>query len=167
MYKRFFKMQRKFDNRVIRQLGIQKPTITDKAMAILTEIGEFANEEGSLKYWKKRKQQDLQKALFEYIDMLKFSISIAQDLGITHKDVEATKLIYYPSINDQLVALSYCVTMISKYPATETKRLHALTALALLKGVQAHCSFTDTKVWDAWNLKHEENVKRLKAQVAA
>ena len=165
MYKRFFTTQRKFDNKVIRQLGIQKPSLTQKATALLTEIGEFSNEEGSVKYWKKRKKQNLQAALFEYIDMWKFAVSMAHDVGITSKDVKRAKVIHYPTMQDQLMALSYLVTMVAQYPGK--KHEHMVAVFGLLKGVQAHCSFTDKKVYDAWFLKHEENVKRLKEQVVA
>jgi len=165
MYRNFFNMQRKFDNKVVRQLGIQKPSLIQKATALLTEIGEFANEEGSVKYWKKSKKQNLQTALFEYIDMWKFAVSIANDVGVTAKDVKKAKLIHYPTMQDQLMALSYVVSMVAQYPAK--KHEHMMAVFGLLKGVQAHCSFTDKKVYDAWHLKHEENVKRLKEQVAA
>jgi len=165
MYRNFFNMQRKFDNKVVRQLGIQKPSLTQKATALLTEIGEFSNEEGSVKYWKKRKKQDLQAALFEYIDMLKFTISIANDVGVSFKDAVNAKLIHYPTMQDQLMALSYSVTMIAQYPDDNAKRTYMLGVFGLLKGVQAHCSFTDKKIWEAWNTKHAENVKRLKEQV--
>lgn len=167
MYKRFFQMQQKFDKRVIRQLGINQPTVAQKALAVVVELGEFANDEGSMKYWKKRKTQDLQKALFEYIDMLKFTISLAYELDLTHKHFEVAKPIYYQTMDEQLMALGYCAMMVGKHPAIEVKREHTLIIFGLLKGVQAHCSFTDKKVWDAWHLKHEENVKRLKKQVAA
>lgn len=165
MYKRFFTTQRKFDNKVIRQLGIQKPSLTQKATALLTEIGEFSNEEGSVKYWKKRKKQNLQAALFEYIDMWKFAVSMANDVGVTANDVKRAKVIHYSTMQDQLMALSYLVTMVAQYPGK--KQEHMVTVFGLLKGVQAHCSFTDKKVYDAWFLKHEENVKRLKEQVIA
>ena len=165
MYRQFFNMQRKFDNKVIRQLSIQKPSLTQKATALLTEIGEFANEEGSVKYWKKRKKQDLKAALFEYIDMWKFAVSIAHDVGVTAKDVKKVKIIHYPTMQEQLIALSYVVSMVAQYPAKKYEYMVAV--FGLLKGVQAHCSFTDNKVYDAWHLKHEENVKRLKEQVAS
>ena len=165
MYKRFFTTQLKFDNKVVRQLGIQRPSLTQKATALLTEIGEFSNEEGSVKYWKKRKKQNLQAALFEYIDMWKFAVSMAHDVGITAKDVKRAKVIHYPTMQDQLMALSYLVSMVAQYPAK--KHEHMMSVFGLLKGIQAHCSFTDKKIYDAWFLKHEENVKRLKEQVMA
>ena len=158
-------MQRKFDNKVIRQLGMPKPSLTQKVTALLTEIGEFANEEGSVKYWKKRKKQDLKAALFEYIDMLKFTISIANDVGVSFKDATNAKLIHYPTMQDQLMALSFSVTMIAQYPDASTKYTYMLGVFGLLKGIQAHCSFTDEKIWDAWNIKHAENVQRLKEQL--
>ena len=165
MYRQFFNMQRKFDNKVIRQLSIQKPSLTQKATALLTEIGEFANDEGSVKYWKKHKKQDLQLAIFEYIDMWKFAVSIAHDVGVTAKDVKKVKIIHYPTMQEQLIALSYVVSMVAQYPAKKYEYMVAV--FGLLKGVQAHCSFTDNKVYDAWHLKHEENVKRLKEQVVS
>jgi len=160
-------MQRKFDNKVVRQLGIQKPSLTQKATALLTEIGEFYNEEGSVKYWKKRKKQNLQTALFEYIDMMKFTISIANDVGVSFKEATKANLIYYSTMQDQLMALSYSVTMIAQYPDDNEKRKYTLGVFGLLKGIQAHCSFTDQKILEAWNAKHAENAKRLKEQLTS
>lgn len=117
MYKRFFAMQSKFDKRVVRQLGVNQPTITQKVLAIIVEMGEFANDEGSVKYWKKRKTQNLQNALFEYIDMLKFTISIARDLELTYKQFENAKMVYYQTMDEQLMALGYCTMMVGKHPS--------------------------------------------------
>jgi len=58
-----------------------------KVIAMLTEIGEFSNEHGGFKYWKKNHIRDNEKVLEEWVDILFFYLSISNLLGYSSDDI--------------------------------------------------------------------------------
>lgn len=59
-----------------------------KICAFFVELGEFANEERSFKYWSRKPASALDIQLFEYIDGLHFLLSIGNDLQFPFADYE-------------------------------------------------------------------------------
>jgi dimeric dUTPase (all-alpha-NTP-PPase superfamily) len=62
--------------------------LNDRLLALFTEVGEFANELGSFKYWKHYKVQDDKKIKEEFADILFFFLSIGNLLEYTAEDIE-------------------------------------------------------------------------------
>jgi dimeric dUTPase (all-alpha-NTP-PPase superfamily) len=75
--------QKDIDERIREEFEI-KPDDIDilrkKMIAFFVEIGEFINEERSFKYWSRKKENDRQKVLEEYVDGLHFVLSLGLDI---------------------------------------------------------------------------------------
>lgn len=62
--------------------------LTERIMALQTEVAELANETRCFKYWSiKQNQFDKEKALKEYVDILHFFLSIGNTLRFTPEEV--------------------------------------------------------------------------------
>ena len=62
-------------------------TISELACAMITEIGEWLNEEQSFKFWKVNKIMNKEKILEELVDVFFFLIQILIKLGFTAHDL--------------------------------------------------------------------------------
>lgn len=58
----------------------REKTLSDRQVALLTELGELANEMQNFKYWKHNKNVDLSKVKEEYADVLHFVLSLGIDI---------------------------------------------------------------------------------------
>ncbi|MCM8710521.1 dUTPase [Clostridium sp. SYSU_GA19001] len=96
--KELLKMQETLDNKIMDRfykLGCNigtKELINDKLLALFTEIGEFANELSTFKYWKHYHVENRKKALEEFADILFFYLSIANLLEYSADDIEKAYL---------------------------------------------------------------------------
>ena len=68
--------------------GNDKSFLNDRILALFTEVGEFANETESFKYWKENKKDNREKQLEEYLDILFFYLSIGNTMRFTSEEVE-------------------------------------------------------------------------------
>jgi len=93
---------------------IQKKNLTDidnkvgfirTKIALLVEIGEFANELATFKHWKKSTEINLEQAREELIDCLHFYLSWANNFQIDFFDYKFRKLVPEPDYNELLLAL--------------------------------------------------------------
>ncbi|ATZ18644.1 dUTP diphosphatase [Williamsoniiplasma somnilux] len=76
--------QKKLDAYIVEnhQLKVNKEMLRKKIIAFLVELGEYANEERSFKYWSKKPSSDLAMQLDEYIDGLHFILSIGNQINV-------------------------------------------------------------------------------------
>lgn len=92
--KELLRMQETLDNKIMARfysLGCNistKELLNDKLLALFAEVGEFANELSSFKYWKQYHVENRNKALEEFADICFFLLSIANLLGYTAEDIE-------------------------------------------------------------------------------
>lgn len=76
--KEIFEAQKILDNKISTAHNIDSSKIKEKQIiALLVEIGEFANEIQTFKYWKKSKNIDEVKVWEEYADIMHFIASLA------------------------------------------------------------------------------------------
>lgn len=80
--------QMELDRHIMEKAGkTREETLTARQLALIVEIGEFANELQSFKYWKHNKQIDQEKIKLEFVDMLHFMISIAGDIFVSAEEL--------------------------------------------------------------------------------
>ncbi|MGG3843284.1 dUTP diphosphatase [Anoxybacillus kestanbolensis] len=73
---KLFDMQRKLDERIIREKGLDgQNLLPNKVLALQVELAELANEWQGFKHWKTN-QQPKEGMLEEYVDCLHFILSI-------------------------------------------------------------------------------------------
>ena len=58
-------------------------TFTERVLALLVELGEFANETRCFKYWSEKPASPKERILDEYADALHFFLSIGVSLGVS------------------------------------------------------------------------------------
>lgn len=90
---KLFKTQAELDAHIVEEKGLQGQDLLEpKILAMQTEIGELANElPREFKFWS-NKENDYEKALVEYVDILHFALSIGNLLGIKSSDIERNKI---------------------------------------------------------------------------
>ena len=76
-----FQIQKKLDERIIKQHGLEGQDLLDKKiLALQVELGELCQELPEVfKFWSNKKN-DYEKALVEYCDVLHFLLSIGNEL---------------------------------------------------------------------------------------
>lgn len=97
-FKQLFETQRKLDERIVEEKGLQGQNLLDeKILALQVEIGELANEWRGFKFWSKDQKPNTEETiktyyalregrtknplLEEYVDCLHFILSIGLDIG--------------------------------------------------------------------------------------
>lgn len=92
--KEFMNLQQELDKKILERLKDSGGKITEQELlncrlvALFTEVGEFANEISSFKYWKKNHEYNRIKELDEYVDILFFWMSIGILKGYTPEEVQ-------------------------------------------------------------------------------
>jgi dimeric dUTPase (all-alpha-NTP-PPase superfamily) len=66
----------------------EKERLTSNILALMVETSEMANEIRSFKYWSKKERSPDDVILEEFVDVLHFYLSIANQLGFTAEDIE-------------------------------------------------------------------------------
>ena len=101
--------QKKLDEFIIQKKNItdtnSKQSFIRTKIALLVEIGEFANELKTFKHWKKEKEINWVKVKEELIDCLHFYLSWANSFQIDFIDYKFKKLDPEPNENELLLAL--------------------------------------------------------------
>ncbi|WP_027063094.1 dUTP diphosphatase [Mesoplasma seiffertii] len=84
--------QKVLDNYIAEKWSLlNDDTILKKRMvAFLVELGEYANEERSFKFWSQKPEADLNIQLDEYIDGIHFLISIGNQIGYDFTNYQNT-----------------------------------------------------------------------------
>ncbi|ENY53640.1 Hypothetical protein MALK_5810 [Metamycoplasma alkalescens 14918] len=123
-------------------------------IALLVELGEFANEVKSFKYWKKNKQTDRAKILEEYADGIHFITSIAYPLSVSS---QLNPKIKYKNFVLQLGHTYKLFTNLiaQKNQENVTKAYEAYLGLGQLINITEH------EIIAAYMAKNKKNYKRI------
>ncbi len=150
--KEMFEMQKDFDNQVLLKLGKEYDgEIASKMeIALFVEIGELMQELPSyFKFWKQSKQDNREKALEEYVDALKFCLSLANYNGL-----DITCFYEYEACN-KIVTISLAMNSVVRCVGFY-KSLESLFSLGNAFG------FTWDEIYETFKKKHAINLQRLK-----
>lgn len=80
--KKLFNMQRELDRHIEALHGLEKEDLFDrKALALLVEIGELANETRCFKFWSLKPSSDIDVILEEFVDGIHFILSLGIECG--------------------------------------------------------------------------------------
>lgn len=92
--KQLLNMQDKLDKEILFNLANKEICVTEKELlnskqiALFTEVAEFCNELQSFKYWKQNKCINEKALIEEFVDILFFWLSLANQLEFTAADLE-------------------------------------------------------------------------------
>ncbi|HLR08365.1 MAG TPA: dUTP diphosphatase [Bacillota bacterium] len=85
-----FNMQKKLDTYIETKRGIaDQDVFSEKCLALLTELGELANETRCFKFWSTKERSEQAVILEEYVDGIHFILSLGLDkgYGFTKEDI--------------------------------------------------------------------------------
>jgi len=149
-----FKKQKQLDKYIYKKNNVTaKEVFERKIVALLVELGEFANELQFFKYWKENKNIDGQRAIEEYIDVIHFAIGLAIDLGIDKHEYSETRP---RDLNKLFIGIANLATVLS---ASKEKE-HAKTLVNNVIALGYQLGLDEQTVIEAYNKKNEINYER-------
>ena len=87
-----YKKQAELDQRIAENHNVSYATTRSRRiLALLVEIGEFANATRCFKYWSNKPSEAQDIVLDEYVDGLHFFLSLGIDIGVSKKEYNHTK----------------------------------------------------------------------------
>ena len=87
-----YQKQAELDKRIADNHGITYATTRERRiLALLVEIGEFANATRCFKYWSNKSSEPQDIVLDEYVDGLHFFLSLGIDINVSKKAYNHTK----------------------------------------------------------------------------
>lgn len=103
--KEFYKLQNDLDNYIVdKAFGTSNYCIeghnditflTDRILALMVEVGEFANATRCFKYWSMKDSESKERLLDEYADILHLFLSVGNTVKFTPEEVEKAYLNKY------------------------------------------------------------------------
>lgn len=152
-----FEAQKKLDKAFLENITNKDKRYfgTKIVIALLVELGEFANEVKAFKYWKKDKTIDKLKMLEEFADGIHFITSIAYPLGI--------KPILQPFIknNNFNLQLAHTYKLFTNLLKSKTVK-NVLEAYEAYLGLGLLVGINEEDIINSYRKKNETNYNRIK-----
>lgn len=153
-----FAVQKILNERIIKEHNLDPKTLSNKKfLALLTELGELANETRCFKYWSTKDPSPRQEILEEYVDCLHFILTLGLD-----QNFEAVKPTYQTQSLDlttHFIHLFHAVNTL--YSASSMMAYTTLFNAFFALG--AELGFTQDEVLSAYMEKNKINHQRQDA----
>lgn len=105
--------QAELDKRIAENHNISYATTRKRrTLALLVEIGEFANATRCFKYWSNKSSEPLDIVLDEYVDGLHFFLSLGIDINVSKKAYNHTK--HAENLTEQILEVYRLTTIFLK-----------------------------------------------------
>ena len=152
-----YNKQRELDLNIAKNHNITyESTRNKRTLALLVELGEFANATRTFKYWSNKSGESKERVLDEFADGLHFLLSLGIDQGYEVDSIEVND--DEASLTDNLLE-TYNLTSIFYSSQTQSNYLKAF--ISYLRALyKLGYSWQEAK--DAYYLKLEENYNRQK-----
>ncbi len=157
--KELLEMQRELDNAILKEHGnVYDRNIAEKnKIALLVELGEMMNELPTyFKHWKFTAENNREKALVEYVDALKFELSLFNYYKETVEYMNEYDN-YGKLIKSTLKLSEVLLTCIICLSESEVK-----LSLEWLFNIGNYLGFTWEEIYKAYKAKNAVNYERLK-----
>ena len=129
----------------------------DKLTALDVELSEFINEVKSFKYWKKNKIMDKNKTIEEACDCLHFMLSLANDMEVELKYIEAMKIAKDVNLLYRFIKATLWKDL---YLDDNSESINKI--FSLLIGLIKELGFTYKDLTKEYDRKYEINIQRQK-----
>lgn len=151
-----FQKQMKLDEHIYKKQGVEAKDIFEKKIvALICELYELVNELQFFKYWKGAILVDHEKATKEYIDVIHFTISIANDLGVDEHEYVQTEP---KDLNKLIIGITNLATVIS----TSKNAEHVKSLINNVIALGYQLNLTEQDVIEAYDKKNAVNYERQK-----
>lgn len=154
-FQEIFEMQKALDKSINEAHGVSfESTIDKKILALLVEVGEFANEIKPFKYWKKDKSIDKDKVLEEFVDGIHFFVSMANYFNI---DPNIKHVVRYQDKSKQLLEVFDAISKLNK--SFTEKNL--IEAFELYMGISDLAELSSEEIKKHYLSKNKINYERI------
>ena len=149
-----FQKQKQLDEYIYEQNGVTAEQVFKrKIVAFIEELYELANELQFFKYWKENINIDRERAKEEYIDVIHFTLSIANAVGIhEHKYIDTKPR----DLNKLFIGITNLATVISV--SKDKEQVKSLINNVIALGYQLN--LTEQDVIEAYDKKNAINYER-------
>ncbi|UKS54107.1 dUTP diphosphatase [Mycoplasma feriruminatoris] len=132
-----------------------KPLLDKKLTAFLVELGEYANEERSFKYWSNKKPSDLEIQLDEYIDGIHFIISVGNQINYNFEQFN------YSFLNkDSIIEVYFEIISCLNDFIKDNNNINYSNLLNAFLNICQIKNYTQEQIINAYNIKNEINFQR-------
>ncbi len=122
--KEWFEMQRKLDQYIEKEHGLQDRSLfEEKTLALFVEIGELANETRCFKFWSKKPASDSKVILEEYVDGIHFILSLGLELGF---DENTFSIVSYEGNEDLVTSFLKVYHQIGELRQSRSLNAHSM-----------------------------------------
>ena len=150
-----FEIQRSLNERIIIEHNLDPSTLRKKKfLALLTELGELANETRCFKYWSTKPPSPKEVILEEYVDCLHFILTIGLDKGYTKVKPEAIE--DNTDLSSQFINLFLAVNELVSFSSENSYQVLIEDFYSLGKSL----GFTWDEVVEAYLAKNQLNHQR-------
>ncbi len=154
-FTKILKMQLELDKSIETTHGVSNEDLTNrKLVALIVEIGEFANEIKPFKYWKKNRTTDIDKIKEEFVDGIHFFTSLT--LKISNSPVVEPIIVS----EDQNIQLATLFEETSKLNSLFTKQQLA-KAFGIYMGMAKLIGLAESEIEKFYIEKNKINYERL------
>jgi len=152
-----FNKQKELDLEIANNHNVTyQSTRTRRTIALLVEIGEFANSLRSFKYWSNKPGESKERVLDEYADGMHFFLSLGIDIGNTDPVFEIRENDL--DINEQILETYRLIGEFVTKHTIDSYRTAFASFLAIIPKIDS----TKQEIVDAYFLKLEVNKTRQK-----
>ena len=162
-----FASQQELDMKIDYEHGLKNEEVFNKkAMSLIVEICELANEIKFFKFWSYKKPSSKEKILDEYSDCIHFLLSIGNDLSkIYNIEVQLhdyQRKIDYREFTEQFLALiNYVCKMNIKNELKKAETIdYYYQAFEMILAIGYELGFSEKDVEMGYYKKHQRNIER-------
>jgi dimeric dUTPase (all-alpha-NTP-PPase superfamily) len=154
---KLFNMQRELDRHIETQHGLEKEDLFDrKALALLVEIGELANETRCFKFWSLKPSSDIDVILEEFVDGIHFILSLGIECGFEDFRADFST---QSSTNDTSKQFLEVYGLINKFRISRRKEDYVQLFEAYMK-IAEQLGLSEVQIEQAYIQKNEVNYDR-------
>lgn len=155
-WEKLYELQRDLDEKILNSIPQTREDILEhKILALIVELGEFANETRCFKYWSKKGPNEREVILEEFVDGIHFLLSLGLDFHLTY-ELDETKLETYPSLTTGIHKVFEQIHDFKQKPTQE----NYTTLMNTYLSVGQMLNFTEEDIFDAYLEKNKVNHER-------
>lgn len=152
-----YAIQKELNERIVAQHQLNSKDLKqEKLLALLTEIGELANETRCFKYWSTKAAAPRERILEEYVDCLHFILTIGLDNGYEDVTADASEEELSLDLTSQFINLYLAVNELANVTSKESFHLLLQDFFTLGRRL----SFSQEEVKQAYLAKNQQNHRR-------
>ncbi|QDY88352.1 dUTP diphosphatase [Mycoplasma anserisalpingitidis] len=127
-----------------------------KLIALHVELGEFANEIETFKYWKKTRNLNIDFIYEEFADLIHFLVSFGNDYNLP---TSINPIVISDDINEQLIATFNAISDATK----QLDKEKILIIFELVLGLAKLYGLEEDEIVKWYEIKNEKNHQRIKS----